>query len=147
MWLNFFIGFAPGDARPKPPPRSCNLFYYRTNSGDIELSVYFRMVDLFSRKLSDLEGLFTGGGGAFTPTYDRSESANQLFDEDDLSKQKNQRMATLLGFSTDPSRQALLEELVKKGILAQVGHEDGPTSLPCLSTVPGIDYHPWQLKM
>lgn len=50
----------------------------------------------------------------------RSESANQLFDEDDLSKQKNQRMATLLGFSTDPSREALLEELVKKGILAQV---------------------------
>ncbi|CAM9411979.1 unnamed protein product, partial [Hapterophycus canaliculatus] len=50
----------------------------------------------------------------------RSESANQLFDEDDLSKQKNQRMATLLGFSTDPSREALIDELVKKGILAQV---------------------------
>ncbi|CAM9541220.1 unnamed protein product [Ectocarpus fasciculatus] len=50
----------------------------------------------------------------------RSESANQLFDEDDLSKQKNQRMATLLGFSTDPSREALMDELVKKGILAQV---------------------------
>lgn len=50
----------------------------------------------------------------------RSESANQLFDEDDLSKQKNQRMATLLGFSTDPSREALMQELVKKGILAQV---------------------------
>lgn len=29
-------------------------------------------------------------------------------------------MATLLGFSTDPSREALMEELVKKGILAQV---------------------------
>lgn len=50
----------------------------------------------------------------------RSDSANQVFDEDDLSKQKNQRMSTLLGFSTDPSREALLEELVKKGILAQV---------------------------
>ncbi|CAM9635039.1 unnamed protein product [Pylaiella littoralis] len=50
----------------------------------------------------------------------RSESASQLFDEDDLSKQKNQRMATLLGFSTDPSREALMDELVKKGILAQV---------------------------
>lgn len=54
----------------------------------------------------------------------RSESANQLFDEDDLSKQKNQRMATLLGFSTDPSREALLEELVKKGILAHVRRRD-----------------------
>ncbi|CAM9681223.1 unnamed protein product, partial [Discosporangium mesarthrocarpum] len=50
----------------------------------------------------------------------RSESASQLFDEDDLKKQKNQRMATLLGFSTDPSREALLSELVKKGLLAQV---------------------------
>lgn len=29
-------------------------------------------------------------------------------------------MATLLRFSTDPSREALLEELVKKGVLAQV---------------------------
>lgn len=55
-----------------------------------------------------------------TCTARRSETANQLFDEDDLSKQKNQRMATLLGFSTDPSREALLEELVQKGILAQV---------------------------
>ncbi|CAM9158053.1 unnamed protein product [Laminaria digitata] len=53
----------------------------------------------------------------------RSDSAKQLFDEDDLSKQKNQRMATLLRFSTDPSREALLEELVKKGVLAQVSSD------------------------
>ncbi|CAM9201922.1 unnamed protein product [Sphacelaria rigidula] len=32
-------------------------------------------------------------------------------------------MSTLLGFSTDPSREALLEELVRKGILAQVSPE------------------------
>lgn len=63
----------------------------------------------------------------------RSDSANQVFDEDDLSKQKNQRMSTLLGFSTDPSREALLEELVKKGILAQV------TVKPVLGQVSGVN--------
>lgn len=65
----------------------------------------------------------------------RSESANQLFDEDDLSKQKNQRMATLLGFSTDPSREALMEELIRKGVMAQVSHEPSLNrhKKPCLT--------------
>jgi translation initiation factor 3 subunit A len=50
----------------------------------------------------------------------RSNDGSVVYDEDDLTKEKNQRMATLLGFNTDPSRSNLLQELVAKGLLAQV---------------------------
>jgi translation initiation factor 3 subunit A len=46
-----------------------------------------------------------------------SESA---LDEDDLTKEKNLRMSTLLSFHTDPSRSNLLRELVAKGLLGMV---------------------------
>lgn len=78
--------------------------------------------------------------------YTRSESANQLFDEDDLSKQKNQRMATLLGFSTDPSREALIDELVKKGILAQVSQSARPAGNSIARVATDCPCHPFSSR-
>ncbi len=59
------------------------------------------------------------------PEFKRAGSSSEqgveaMLDEDDLTNEKNQRMSTLLGFNTDPSRESLLKELIAKGILNAV---------------------------
>ncbi len=59
------------------------------------------------------------------PEFKRAGTSSEqgveaMLDEDDLTNEKNQRMSTLLGFNTDPSRANLLKELIAKGILNAV---------------------------
>ncbi len=48
------------------------------------------------------------------------QGVEAMLNEDDLTKEKNERMSTLLGFNTDTSRKNLLKELIAKGILNAV---------------------------
>jgi len=45
---------------------------------------------------------------------------DKLFDADDIASAKNQRMATLLGFHSNPTRAGLVEELMSKKLLEMV---------------------------
>mmetsp|Transcript_7673 Transcript_7673/g.11534 ORF Transcript_7673/g.11534 Transcript_7673/m.11534 type:complete len:968 (+) Transcript_7673:90-2993(+) len=54
------------------------------------------------------------------PEVKSAKADGDVYNDDDLSKEKNQKMAMLLNFNVDPSRANLLKELVSKDLLSQV---------------------------
>ena len=51
------------------------------------------------------------------PKLNEAGRSDKIFDTDDIASAKNQRMATLLGFHSNPTRTGLIEELLAKKIL------------------------------
>lgn len=57
------------------------------------------------------------------PNFRETEGAAAVLEEDEVSAEKNAHMALLLDFQANPTRQALLAEMVSKGVLQEVPPE------------------------
>ena len=57
------------------------------------------------------------------PNFRETEGAAAVLEEDEVTAEKNAHMALLLDFQANPTRQALLAEMVSKGVLQEVPSE------------------------
>ena len=57
------------------------------------------------------------------PSIKETDSSAAILDDDEVASEKNQRMALLLDFNVNPTRQSLLNEIVSKGLLNEVSPE------------------------